>query len=358
MRGRTTQRGTSRRLADQLNSWWPTATSAGSLSSTSSACLSDSTRRATRSAESRTMGSAAGCSPIARTSTASSTSATRSLSSPRTSTASCPPPICRRRNAACVASRRPGHPQVDEHLHLGAQDPGVERLRDVVGAARGVAAVGVVRCSVSTAVRKMIGTSLVRLRPLDPRRGLESVHAGHLRVEQDQRVVVLEQRAQRLLAGARPDQLLVERAQDRLEREEVLGSVVDQEDLGPLGHDSHEPEDREQLVDVDRLGDVVGGARGQAVLPVAGHRLRGQRDDREVCGTPAPSGSRAWRCSRPCPASSRPSAPGRSPGPAGASGGRPRRSRRRPRRCRAAPARWSARTRCGRRRRRSGSACR
>eukprot|EP00966_Prymnesium_polylepis_P182248 4222146-Prymnesium_polylepis.1 len=39
---------------------------------------------------------------------------------------------------------------------------------------------------------------------------------------------------------------------------------------------------REQPVAVDRLGDVVGHAGGEALLLVAGHRVRRQRDDREV----------------------------------------------------------------------------
>src|SRR4051795_10080209 len=42
------------------------------------------------------------------------------------------------------------------------------------------------------------------------------------------------------------------------------------------------PHERQELVHVHRLGDVVGGPRGDALLAVALHRLRRERDDRQV----------------------------------------------------------------------------
>src|SRR5687767_12115959 len=42
------------------------------------------------------------------------------------------------------------------------------------------------------------------------------------------------------------------------------------------------PEGREQHVHVDRLGDVVAGARLDALLAVAEHGFRGDRDDRHA----------------------------------------------------------------------------
>jgi len=60
---------------------------------------------------------------------------------------------------------------------------------------------------------------------------LQPVHAGHRHVQQDHREVVGEQRLERLLARTRPHQLVVEDAEDRLQRQEVLRAVVDQEDL-------------------------------------------------------------------------------------------------------------------------------
>src|SRR5689334_22771507 len=43
-----------------------------------------------------------------------------------------------------------------------------------------------------------------------------------------------------------------------------------------------DPQQREQLLGVDRLRDVVGGARLDALLAVALHRLGGDGDDRQV----------------------------------------------------------------------------
>ncbi len=62
---------------------------------------------------------------------------------------------------------------------------------------------------------------------------LEAVHAGHLDVHKDQAEVVAQQPAQRLDAGAGPDQVLTQVAQCRLEDEEVAGRVVDHEDVDP-----------------------------------------------------------------------------------------------------------------------------
>src|SRR5262250_1771692 len=46
----------------------------------------------------------------------------------------------------------------------------------------------------------------------------------------------------------------------------------------PAQPDAQNPQ---QVLDLDRLGDVVRRARGQRLLPVAAHRLGGQRDDRQ-----------------------------------------------------------------------------
>jgi len=62
----------------------------------------------------------------------------------------------------------------------------------------------------------MIGTSLVR--------------SWHRDVQQDHREVAGEQRLERLVAGAGADQLMVEDAENRLQREEVLRTVVDHQD--------------------------------------------------------------------------------------------------------------------------------
>ena len=76
---------------------------------------------------------------------------------------------------------------------------------------------------------------------LDQLGGLEAVHARHLHVEQDHGELVVEQAPQRLFARLDADELLAERLEDRLEREQVLGPVVDEQELGLLAHRQHNP---------------------------------------------------------------------------------------------------------------------
>ncbi len=120
--------------------------------------------------------------------------------------------------------------QLDEHRHLRAQDLGVERLEDVVDRARRIAAEHLLL------VLGDRGDEDDRHVPrafalLDQRRSLEAVELGHLHVEQDHGDLVPQQLPQRILAGMRIDQVLAERLQDALEREQVLGPIVDQEDV-------------------------------------------------------------------------------------------------------------------------------
>ena len=75
---------------------------------------------------------------------------------------------------------------------------------------------------------------------LDQLRGLEAVHARHLDVEQDHGVLVVEQASQRLFARLDADELLAQRLEDRLERQQVLRPVVDQQAPG-LAHARHSP---------------------------------------------------------------------------------------------------------------------
>ena len=120
------------------------------------------------------------------------------------------------------------------------------------------------------------------------------------------------------------------------------------------GTDQPGPHHGQQLVQVDRLGDVVTRPGHQALVPVARHRLRGEEQDRQV-GEPGllPDLRRGLVAvhlrhhhvhqhqvdlrTRAAPATRC----------------RPGRCRRRAPTCRASPARWSARRRCARRRRRS-----
>src|SRR5262245_38695929 len=52
-------------------------------------------------------------------------------------------------------------------------------------------------------------------------------------------------------------------------------------DMGGSGGQSH-PQQRQQLLHVHGLGNVVGGPGLDALLPIALHRFRGHRDDRQV----------------------------------------------------------------------------
>ena len=72
-------------------------------------------------------------------------------------------------------------------------------------------------------------------RPLpDHLRGLEAVHPRHVHVEQDDGEILLEQAAQRLLAGPRLDEILIQLLQQHLVREELIRPVVDDQDINLL----------------------------------------------------------------------------------------------------------------------------
>src|SRR2546422_5336577 len=124
--------------------------------------------------------------------------------------------------------------QLDEDGDLRAQDVRAERLEDVVDSARRVAAKDVVL------VLRDCGDEddrnvLRALALLDQHRRLEAVEQRHLDVEQDDRDVVLQELAERLLAGVGVEEGLVERLEDGLEREQVLGPGVDEQGVGHLG---------------------------------------------------------------------------------------------------------------------------
>jgi hypothetical protein len=111
---------------------------------------------------------------------------------------------------------------------------------------------------------------------LDQARGLEAVDPRHLNVEQDDGEVVEEELAQRLVARVRPDQRLIERLEDRLQREQVLRPVVDQQDLhGTLA----------------RIPVNSRSAHGDGLL-AAGHRRRTGAHAVSRSGSPAGSAAR------------------------------------------------------------------
>src|SRR6266508_2247454 len=120
--------------------------------------------------------------------------------------------------------------QLDEDGDLGAQDLRAERLEDVVDRAGRIAPEDlllVLRDGRDEDDRNV-------LRPfalLDQRSGLEAVELRHLDVEQDDRDVVLQELAEGVHTGVGIKKVLVERLEDPLEGEEVLGAIVDEEDV-------------------------------------------------------------------------------------------------------------------------------
>ena len=123
--------------------------------------------------------------------------------------------------------------QLDEDGDLGAEHCRAERLEDVVDRACRIAAEDVLL------VLGDRGDEDDRdvLRPLallDQRRRFEAVEHRHLDVQQDDRGIVPQQLAERLLAGVGVEEVLLERLEDGLEREQVLGPVVDEQDVAHL----------------------------------------------------------------------------------------------------------------------------
>jgi hypothetical protein len=122
--------------------------------------------------------------------------------------------------------------QVDEDCDLAPQDLGLERLEHVVDRADLVAPKDVLLILGERGQEDDRDVPRA-LSFLDQRGGLEAVESRHLDVEQDDReVVAAEQEPQRLVARADADQLLGERLEDSLERDQVLRAVVDEEDGG------------------------------------------------------------------------------------------------------------------------------
>jgi hypothetical protein len=65
--------------------------------------------------------------------------------------------------------------------------------------------------------------------------GLKAVHPRHVDVEQDDREVVGEQRPQRLPPAVGADDVLPQFLQHRLQRQELVRLVVDDEDVDFVG---------------------------------------------------------------------------------------------------------------------------
>ena len=70
----------------------------------------------------------------------------------------------------------------------------------------------------------------------DQGRGLESVQAGHVDVEEDGREIPIQHLLQRLLAGSSGKQVLPDILQNRQVDEQLIGPIVDDQEIGlPAG---------------------------------------------------------------------------------------------------------------------------
>jgi len=123
--------------------------------------------------------------------------------------------------------------QLHEHAHLGAQHLGHHRRRDVVDRAQRVAARGLHLVG----VRGDEDDGRVRgaLVAADQRGRLEAVHVRHVDVQQDHGEVAPQDLAQRVRARTREHDVLVQIGQHRLEHQQLLRQVVDDQDVGAVG---------------------------------------------------------------------------------------------------------------------------
>jgi hypothetical protein len=119
--------------------------------------------------------------------------------------------------------------EIAEDADLRAQDVGLERLEDVVDGAS-LVALGHLADVGAHRGEEDDGRRAAALAPADVARGLEAVHTRHLHVEQNDGEVLLEQRLERLLARPRHAQAHAQRLEHRLERQQVLPPVVDEQD--------------------------------------------------------------------------------------------------------------------------------
>src|SRR5919198_2710368 len=155
--------------------------------------------------------------------------------------------------------------QLEEDGDLRAEDLRVERLEDVVHGAGLVAAEDVPAVLADRGQEE--DRDVPRPLPLlDQLRGLEAVEARHLDVEQDDRELLLEQVPQGLLARHRGDEPVAERLEDRLQREEVVGAVVDEEDRA---HETPTAQSSAMCGPMLSSGRTVAGAAASAAAGIS-----------------------------------------------------------------------------------------
>ncbi len=116
--------------------------------------------------------------------------------------------------------------EFDKDGHLRSENFGIDRLDDVIYRAQRIAAAemtdtGAVR-------RQKDNRNVARFFPAANQFScLQTIDARHVDIQQHHRHVVIEEITQRIFARGRADQNSVRRLQDRLERQQIGGAVVD-----------------------------------------------------------------------------------------------------------------------------------
>ena len=122
--------------------------------------------------------------------------------------------------------------QLDEHLDFRAQNVRDDRGQNIVDgpqriAPRRVHLIRIRRDEDDRRVGRLLSFA-------DELGGFQTVHSGHVDVEENDGEVVLEHALERVAPGLRDDDVLVQLFQDRLQREELVRAVVDDQDAGPV----------------------------------------------------------------------------------------------------------------------------
>ena len=125
--------------------------------------------------------------------------------------------------------------QLDKHRDFRSQHFGNDGLEEEVDRAEVVTAEQVFIALVpgQKQNRRVPGTRAAA----DQLGCLEAVHVRHLDIQQHRRELILQQIAQRLGSGIGEDQIFAERIQGGFQGHQILGRIIDQQDLDLLARD-------------------------------------------------------------------------------------------------------------------------
>ena len=118
----------------------------------------------------------------------------------------------------------------------------------------------------------------------------EPVQFGHADIDQDNGDFVLEQEFKRFASRGGGDEIFSKLFQNDFIGEQLRGLIVDQKDVylfvvhHRMRRSAVKPHayGEEKLLCIDRLGQIVGGACLQTLLPIALHGLGGEGNDGEA----------------------------------------------------------------------------